>query len=36
MLVGLGIAELVVKLLFLLFICLESFVGLLRNKPFSI
>ena len=28
-LVGLGIVELIIKLLFLLFICLESFVGLL-------
>ena len=35
-LVGLGVAELVVKVLFLIFAGLESFVGLLRNEPFSI
>jgi len=35
-LVGLDIAEQVVYLLFLLFTCLKSFVGLLRNEPFSI
>ena len=35
-LVGLDLTELVVKVLFLIFAGLESFVGLLRNEPFSI
>jgi hypothetical protein len=35
-LVGLDFAELVIKVLFLIFAGLESFVGLLRNEPFSI
>ena len=35
-LVGLDVAELVIKILFLIFAGFESFVGLLRNEPFSI